>query len=121
MGVVLKRNNKFRLIQNLRPVRIVNDRCCKVTFQCQDIKTVAQLIEPKDDLVIVDIKNGFHHSKIFYCPQEPLITLITKAIDTTSISYQPLRLCCRRGDISIFFCLQKTVTLLVFILCNVMG
>ena len=35
-----------------------------------------------------------------------LITLITKAIDTTSISYQPLWLCCWRGNISIF-CAQK--------------
>ena len=36
-----------------------------------------------------------------------LITLITKAIDTTSISYQPLWLCCWRGDISVV-CPQKT-------------
>ena len=35
-----------------------------------------------------------------------LLTLITKAIDTTSISYQPLWLCCWRGDISSF--LQTT-------------
>ena len=42
---------------NLRPVRVVNDSCCKVTFQWEDIKTVAQLIEPTDDLVTVDIKN----------------------------------------------------------------
>ena len=42
---------------------------------CEDIKTVAQLIEPKDDLVrpTVDIKNGFHRIKIhsLYSPQEP--------------------------------------------------
>ena len=31
--------------------------CCKVTFQCEDIKTVAQLIEPKDDLVYCRYKN----------------------------------------------------------------
>ena len=31
---------------------------------CEDIKTVAQLIKPKDDLVTVDIKNGFHYIKI---------------------------------------------------------
>ena len=37
------------------------------------VKTVAQLIEPKDNLVTVDIKNGFHHIKIHspYCPHEP--------------------------------------------------
>ena len=57
-------NNIFHLIQNLWPVRVVNDSCCKVTFQCEDIRTVAQLIEPKEDLVTVDRKNGFHHIKI---------------------------------------------------------
>ena len=50
-GVVPKWNTKFRLIQNLRPVRVVNDSCCMLTFQCEDIKTVAQLIEAEDDLV----------------------------------------------------------------------
>ena len=56
IAVVPKRDNKFRLIQNLRPGGVVNDSCCKVTFQCVDIKTVAQLIEPTDDLVTVNIK-----------------------------------------------------------------
>ena len=36
-----------------------------------------------------------------------LITLITKAIDTTSISYQPLWLCCWRGDIFSFLFTKK--------------
>ena len=63
IAVVPKRNNKFRLIQNLRPVKVVNDSCCKVTFQCEDIETVAQLIESKDDLVTVDIKKGSTTSK----------------------------------------------------------
>ena len=47
--------------------------CVSHIAGCEDIKTVAQLLEPKDDLVIVDIKNGFHHIKIhsLYCPQEP--------------------------------------------------
>ena len=48
IGVVPKRDNKLRLIQNLR---LVHDNCCNVKFQCEDFKTVAQLIEPKDDLV----------------------------------------------------------------------
>ena len=73
IGVVLERNNKFCLIQNLMQVRVVNDSCCKVTFQCEDITTVAQLTEPEDDLVTVDLKNSFHHIKIdsLCCPQEP--------------------------------------------------
>ena len=75
-----------------------------VTFQCEDITTVAQLIEPTDDFFTVDIKNGFHHIKIHivYCQQEPLNKIITTTIDTTSISYQPFWLCCRRGDIPSF-------------------
>ena len=39
---------------------------------CED-KTVAQLIEPKDNLITVDVKNGLHHINIhsLYCPQKP--------------------------------------------------
>ena len=56
----------------------------------------------------VDIKNGFHHIKIHSLylstvQRSFLVTLITKAIDTTSNSYQPLWLRCWRGDISSFF------------------
>ena len=97
----------------------------------QIIKSVAQLIEPKDDLVTVDhlpgskswhgeasgvanlagedavdIKNEFHHIKIrsfSTVHRSHLVTVITKAIDTTSISYQRLWLRCWRGDISSFF------------------
>ena len=39
-----------------------------------------------------------------------LITLITKAIDTTSISYQPLCLCCWKGDISSLLFAKKLDT-----------
>ena len=98
----------------------------------EDIKTVAQLIEPENDLVTVDhlpgskswhsevsgvanlvgedavdIKNGFHHIKIHSLylstvQRSYLVTLITKAIDTTSNSYQPLWLRCWR-HIQVFF------------------
>ena len=102
INVVPKRNNKLRLIQN--PVRVVKDRCCKVTLWCEDIEIVAQLIEPKDDLVTVDIKNGFTTSKYMVSTvhRSHLITIITKAFNTTSISYQPLWLCCLSGYISSF-------------------
>ena len=33
-------------------------RCVSHIVGCEDIKTVAQLMEHKDDLVTVDIKNG---------------------------------------------------------------
>ena len=57
--------------------------------RCEDIKTIAQLIEPKDDLVTVYIKTGFTTSKYIVSTvyRSHLITLITKVIDTTSISY----------------------------------
>ena len=87
---------------------------------CEYIKTVAQMIEPKDDLVTVDhllgskfwhseasgvanlagkdavdIKNGFHHFKIHSLypstiQRSHLVILNKKAIDITSNSYQPL-------------------------------
>ena len=46
--------------------------CVSHIAGCEDIKTVAQLIELKDDLATVDTKNGFHHIQIhsLYCPQE---------------------------------------------------
>ena len=56
----------------------------------------------------VDIKKGFHHIKIHRLylstvQRSHLVTLITKAIDTTYNSYQPLWLRCWRGDITTFF------------------
>ena len=47
--------------------------CVSHIAGCDDDKTVAQLIEPKDELVTVDKKNGFHHIKIhsINCSQEP--------------------------------------------------
>ena len=63
--------------------------CVSLIAGCEDNKTVAQLIEAKEYLA--RYKNGFHHIKIhsLYCPQEPFNNIIKKAIDTTSISYQP--------------------------------
>ena len=56
----------------------------------------------------VAMKNEFHHIKIhsLYLSTVQgsyLVTLIAKAIDTTSNSYQALWLRCWRGDISSFF------------------
>ena len=80
---------------------------------CEDNKTVAQLMEPKDDLVTVDhlpgskswysevsevagedavdIKNGFHHIKIHSLylstvQRSYLVTLITKKLDSSCLS-----------------------------------
>ena len=107
---VQKRNKTSRLILNLRPVRVVNDSCCKVTFQHEYIKTVVQLIEPKDDLVTVDIKK--HHIKIhgLYCPQEPFNNIIYKTIHLLAINLYGYA---AGGETFPVFRLQKTVTLLV--------
>ena len=55
----------------------------------------------------VDIKNGFHHIKMHSLylstlQMSYLVTLISKAFDTTSNSYQPLWLRCWKGDIPSF-------------------
>ena len=63
ISVVPKRNKNLCLIQDLVG-RLVNDSCRKMTFQCEAIKTVVQVIEPKDESVTLDIKNGFHHIQI---------------------------------------------------------
>ena len=77
----------------------------------QILKSVAQLIEPKDDLVTLDHLPGSKswHSEasgVANLAGENVVdikTVITKAIDTTSISYQLLWLRCWRGDISSFY------------------
>ena len=38
-----------------------------VTFQCEDITTVAQLIEPTDDFFTVDIKKRVPPHQNTYC------------------------------------------------------
>ena len=70
--------------------RFDRPHCVSHIAGCEDIKTVAQLIEPKNDLVTVDTKTGSITSNyiVSNVHRSHLITLITKAIDTTSISYQ---------------------------------
>ena len=83
--------------------------CVSYIAWCEDNKTVAQLIEDKDDLVTGDIKTGSTTSK-YIVPtvhRKHLITLVAKAIDTTSISYQPLWLCSWRETLLVVFCLSK--------------
>jgi hypothetical protein len=56
--VLYTKNTKLRLIHDLRRF---NDHCSKTSFQYEDIRVVAKCIEPRDRLVTLDIKNGFHH------------------------------------------------------------
>ena len=58
IGVVPKRNGKLRLITDLRAL---NSSCKPDTFKNEDIRTVKELIQPKDHMVTVDLENGFQH------------------------------------------------------------
>ena len=58
IGVVPKKSGKSRLITDLRRL---NQHCRKSTFRYEDIKDVANTIQPNDLLITADIKNGFNH------------------------------------------------------------
>ena len=42
----------------------LNNHCATPKFRNEDINTVRDLIQPNDQLVTVDIKNGFYHVSI---------------------------------------------------------
>ena len=55
---VPKKNKEYRLIVNLKHL----NSCCEVPkFRYDDINTVLDLVKPGDNIVTVDIKNGFYH------------------------------------------------------------
>jgi len=58
INCVPKKNNKFRLVTDLREL---NQYCCKRNFQYEDIKSVLEVIRPADQLITVDVKDGFFH------------------------------------------------------------
>lgn len=53
-----KKNGSFRLITDLREL---NKYAPCPAFQYEDIRAVLQSIQPKDHLVTIDLKNGYHH------------------------------------------------------------
>ena len=61
LGVVPKKNKKLRLIHDLRNL---NDHCVTSGFQYEDIRCVEKCVKSGDQLVTLDIKNGFHHIPI---------------------------------------------------------
>ena len=61
VGCVPKKGGKRRLITDLRKL---NNHCATPKFRNEDINTVSDLIQPHDQLVTVDIKNGFYHVSI---------------------------------------------------------
>jgi ribonuclease HI len=58
LGVVPKKTDDFRLIHDLR---VLNGYIAPPKFVNEGIDTVIELVKPKDEIVTVDLKNGFYH------------------------------------------------------------
>ena len=58
IGCVPKKGGKNRLIVDLRRI---NQSCEELNFQYEDINTVIDYVQPHDQLITLDIKNGYHH------------------------------------------------------------
>lgn len=58
LGVVPKRNNKLRLITDLRQL---NSYCEVPKYRNEDIRDTVKLLKPNDRFVTTDIKDGFFH------------------------------------------------------------
>jgi hypothetical protein len=63
LGVVPKKNNKLRLISDLRQLN-----CDVPKFRYEDISTALELVQPHDNFITADLQNGFlhlfcHHTK----------------------------------------------------------
>ena len=61
MRCVPKKNKKFRLVIDCRPINKFIDT---PSFTQEGISAVAELIEPEVEIITIDIKNGFHHVPI---------------------------------------------------------
>ena len=55
---VPKKGNKLRLILDLR---LLNAACTRLGYKNEDIKLAADLVQKDDQMITVDITNGFHH------------------------------------------------------------
>ena len=55
---VPKKNGKQHLVVDCRPVNVSNNT---PSFTQEGLKAVTELIEPYDQLLLVDVENGFHH------------------------------------------------------------
>ena len=61
LGVVPKKNNKLRLILDLR---YLNKHLSVTKFKYEDLFVVSQLVSKGDWFVTFDLKNGYHHEDI---------------------------------------------------------
>ena len=58
LGVVPKKDNKLRLVCDLREL---NSSCITPKFVYENIDSVLDLVEPGNQFISADLKNGFHH------------------------------------------------------------
>ena len=58
---VPKKNQKLRLVVDCRPVNVNID---SPSFTQEGLKAVSQLIKPQDQLILIDVQDGFHHVSI---------------------------------------------------------
>ena len=58
LGCVPKKNGTYRIIVDLRRL---NSYICCPSFQYEDINTILDCVKPNDQLVTIDITNGFYH------------------------------------------------------------
>jgi len=63
LGVVPKKGNKLRLVCDLREL---NNSCIAPKFVYENIDAVLDLVEPRDQFISADLKNGFHHVLVIY-------------------------------------------------------
>ena len=61
-GVVRKKNNKLRFILDLR---FLNKHLAKHKFKFEDLRVVADFLQPGDCFFTFDLWNGYHHVDIF--------------------------------------------------------
>ena len=69
INCVPKRNNKFRLVADLRHI---NSHINSKNFKYDNILSITENIKPDDRLVTVDIKDGFYHIPVSKQSQECL-------------------------------------------------
>ena len=62
LGVVPTNNGKLRLILGLR---FLNKHLAKNNFKFEDLRVVAEILQPDDWFFTFDLRNGYHHVDIF--------------------------------------------------------
>ena len=58
INVVPKKNNKYRLITNLK---VLNGHIDRKTFRNEDIRTTIDLVKKEDKMISLDLKDCFYH------------------------------------------------------------